>query len=51
MAWNNALTLHTLWSMRSDRTKSKIINGGQACKPDFVRRAGVAAIAPWRSFL
>jgi hypothetical protein len=26
-------------------------NGEQACKPDFVRRAGVAACAPWRSFL
>jgi hypothetical protein len=27
------------------------MNGGQACKPDSVRRVDVAACAPWRSFL
>ena len=30
---------------------SKAVNGGQACKPDSVQRARVAACALWRSFL
>ena len=38
-------------AMMSDRNKFEILNGEQACKPDSVRRADVAACAPWRSFL
>jgi len=38
-------------AMMNDRNKYEIINGGQACKPDSVRRVGVAACAPRRSFL